>query len=100
MPELSSEFLNFLRNTPEALANMTKVVKTFMEVHGEVPAGGADPKTPGPRAWEESEQHTLTTVGLAQEDIDKLIEASAEAEVVEKFLSWLKGFASGVMFVA
>lgn len=98
MPEFNEEFLNFLRNTPAVLADFMKVAKKFVEVHGEVPPGGAPPETSGPRRWEEGEAHELTTEGLSQADLDALIEASAEAAVIEKAITYLKGVVAGIMF--
>jgi len=98
MAALSDEFLNFLRNDSAELANFVKVVKAFLEVHGDIPPGGATAEGVGPRDWKEGEKHPLQTVGIAQADLDALVEASAEADVVERFLSWARGALSGLMF--
>jgi hypothetical protein len=98
MPDVNELFIEFLRKTPAAMADFARMVKAWLDVHGEIPAGGATPTTPGPRTWEEGEKHDLSTAGLAQADLDALIEASAEADVIEKFTAYARGFISGVMF--
>ena len=93
----SNEFFDFLKSDNAALADLAKVIKKFLEVHGEVPTISKPSCTSCPRKWEEGEKHELTTIGLNQADLASLIEASADAAVIDKFLSELKGFISGVM---
>lgn len=100
MPDTQTNeaFLEFLKNTPTALADLLSVIKRFLEETTSAPTPGVSTE-PGPRTWEEGAQHVLTTVGISQADIDKLTEEAAEADVIERLIAFVKGFITGVLIV-
>lgn len=100
MPNINQQFLDFLKQTPEALKDFVGLAKKFMEVHGEIPPPQPESPDRGPREWNVGEVHELRTTGISDAELAALSEAEADADVVEKAQAFAEGFIKGVMFVA
>lgn len=99
MPEVqpNAKFLEFLENTPEALAKFVSIVNEWYKLQGEAPKPVREEE--GPREWKAGEEHELTTKGISHEDLDALSKGFAEAVVKEKAIAYIKGFIAGIMLV-
>lgn len=95
---MSPQFVEFLRNTPEALAALVDVVRSYNAKFGDVPKTGGG--GPGPKQWKEGEAIKLHTQWLDPVELDLILAKKAEAVVIDKAVEFLKGFVTGVMVAA
>lgn len=95
-PTLNEEFLKFLGESPELLAQFVEVFQEFLKRQGQLP-----PSVPqdGPHEWKFDEDHPLTTEGISSEDLAAIAKGVAQANVKEKAIAYVKGFITGIMLV-
>lgn len=96
-PQLNEEFLKFLEQSPQMLAQFVEVFKEFLKQQGQLP-----PSVPedGPHKWKFDEDHALKTKGISSEDLEAISKGIAHANVKEKAIEYVKGFITGIMIVA
>lgn len=97
---VGDKFMEFLKNTPEALAKFVSILKEFYELQGQTVRPVSPPRPEGPLYVRPDEPlPPLVTVPLTREELDAMMEDRADAQVKEKALEWAKGFLTG-LFVA
>lgn len=93
MLEPTEEFLSFIKQSPEAAANMFRAVQLFFEYKPVC----SEPSRPerGPKPAVEGERYELQTDALSRDEMDRIIAGTADAVVIEKMHAYLKGFFNG-----
>lgn len=100
MPELSPVFLEFLKTSKKGAKYFAEIIKEYNVQATNIPAAVAHDAGDRPKKWVEGQTHEMTTVGISDEDLNAITEEAADAAVVERFVAYIKGFVSGVMFAA
>lgn len=93
--QVTEQFEEWLKSTPDALAKMIAVIKQWYEDQNKPLPIGENPET-GPDEFEIGGEVELRTIGLTHEDLDTISQGMARAEVKEKALAWVKGFLTAV----
>ena len=97
MAEVNQAFLNWLAETPQALARFIQLIKEFYAIQGEVvtPPSGTVPS--GPTYIRPDKPPTLLTIPITPEELDLMANDRADALVKEKALIFVKAFLQGVV---
>lgn len=91
-----SEFLDWLAQFPDKLADMVRIIEAFLAQQGKVtlPADGAE----GPRKWTIGGTVPGDFEGITAEQLDALSKGMADAVVIERALAFIKGFIVGLVW--
>lgn len=93
---MNEAFLQFLKNTPEAMRKFAAVIRLWVDEQGKVKATA--PSDLGkPREWKAGETPPLSFGGITTDELAALEEAKAEAVVIDRFIAEVKAFIAGLM---